>query len=307
MPMYVAVQTPADKSRPNRSASGPAANVPAQTFHIALYQDGSWNCQKPIPQFWRYIMPDTAMGSWYRDIADTLVLMDPTGNKIVFELRTSGRGSGVAFLWPRKGNRGATLYDGEGSWGPSSLSYQKSWVGLVVKGGGGFIAGAEGALGYVVNLNGPRSSALLRIGTARAGIVGGGSAGLALLFCTGFNSIMDMNYSFGGWDFALAIGPKWSAIAKASASTSKITKALVSFDGGIEAIGTAMTAGQQGKLGKVLSELPGAGKSVVGGYGMLVDTDEKNIVAIDIPFAGYGTELGVYYGWSRATVQRQWK
>ena len=67
-----------------------------------------------------------------------------------------------------------------------------------------------------------------------------------------------------------------------------------------------MELGAQGKLAKVFTELPGIGKGFVNGYGMLVDTDKKNMVAVDIPLAGYGAEIGVYYGWSKSKVLKTW-
>ena len=177
---------------------------------------------------------------------------------------------------------------------------------MLVKGGGGLIAGYEGAIAYIASLSDDRSAALVRVGTGRAGVVGGGGAGVCLLFCTGFSNLGEMDgHEFSGWDFALSFGPKWSAVLKGSAQVGKIASALQSFDGGLEAIGAAMVLGKQGAAGKILEQVPGVAKSVVGGYGMLVDTDASNIVAIDIPFAGVGAELGVYYGWSKAVILKR--
>ena len=215
MPIRLKIVAPGGRDRPMLGWPGPRMNVNEQVFEIDLSSDGTWVCRHPIPLHWRYVIPEWAGGTWQRDMISTLVLMDRSSSKVVFELRSSDRGSGDAFYWPRQGNRGAVLYDGTGKWGPSSASSEKCWVGLLVKGGGGLIAGGEGAIAYTLAMDPPNSACLLGIGTARAGAVGGGGAGVALLIATGFNKVQDLDgFSFDGVDFALSFGPKWSAVLK---------------------------------------------------------------------------------------------
>ena len=131
MPMYLSIQTAGGNDRPNLSAPGPNKMIPPQKLDISLYANGEWHCERPIPGEWRYLIPGgVAKGRWQKDMTSTIILKDATSSQTVFELRSSDQGKGAAFHWPRKGNYGATLFDGEGSWGPSSLVFQKSWGGI---------------------------------------------------------------------------------------------------------------------------------------------------------------------------------
>lgn len=56
----------------------------------------------------------------------------------------------------------------------------------------------------------------------------------------------------------------------------------------------------------ILTEAPGLARSAVSVYGMVVDTDDKKMIGIDLPLAGAGGELGVFYGWSKARVLNAW-
>jgi len=300
MPINLEITT---ASGSNRCLADKSSGIPARvgpmTFYVSLHKDGTWTCRRPIPQQWRYVIPEYASGFWYKDIAGFFVMKDHKKKQEVFELRSIEKGSGPAFHW-LKGN----MYEGTGSWKPSPLPSQKMWAGVLVKGGGGLIVGAEGGAAAVVNVDQTKSGAVLGFGTLRAGIVGGASGGVALVICTGFGSVQEMNgFTSSGADFALAIGVKFSGFLKASKAASSLKK----FEGGLDAIEKAIHLGKDSEaLKKVLSEVPGAAKSAAAVCSVVVDTDEKNIVAIDIPMAGAGAEIGVFYGWSKVKVVSTW-
>lgn len=304
MPIFLEITTPASKgARPILSGSGPTRQVPSMKFNISLERNGEWFVKAPIPKLWRYVIPNNfAGGRWEYDITGKWMiwLMDKTDKKVVFDVRDTKKGGGPAFTWLNA----KSAYDGKCRWKPAMLPSQKIWVGVALKGGAGLGIGAEAGLAAVVDLNTQRHGGSLAMGALRAGATAGASGGLAMLICTGFASVKEMHGHFSsGADYAIAVGPKFGGLVKSS----KFATLLKNFDGGMEAVEGALKMGRSStKLQAVLKEAPGAAKSAMSTYGMLVDTDAKTMVAIDIPGLGGGAELGVFYSWGKAGVLSSW-
>lgn len=309
MPIYIQIKASTRAKRAPIAPGGGSgqAEIPPQSFQVALYADGTWVCSKPLTAYWRYLFPGFPAGRWSKDMAQTIVLYDQSGQNEAFELRSVDKGQGVCFYWPRAGNRGATLFDGEGTWAPGAQTSQRMWIGPMVKGGGGAVVGYEGAVAAICSVDQPSHGAVLRLGTSRAGVVAGGAAGAGVLIVTGFDNPQQMGgFEFGQGDYALAFGAKWSSLTKA-VQASKVAQALRAFDGGMLAISKAMELGKNSpKLQKALTECAGGAKSLVNSYGMLVDTDARTMTGVDIPLAGVGAEIGIFYGWSSASVLKSW-
>jgi hypothetical protein len=305
MPINLTIQTGFGANRPNLSdPSQPTRTVGRETFNVSLYKDKTWHCTAPLPLTWRYFIPDFAGGRWHKEMGGTWVLLDQTGKKRVFELRKMDDGTGPVFHWPEEGKRGAVLYRGQGYWIPAPLPSRRVWGGLMVKGGGGLVAGGEYGVGLVAHVETEHTGAVLQVMTARAGLSGGLSGGAAILVCSGFDSVKEMDgFKDSGIDYTIAIGAKFSAVLK----TSKLVGVLKGFEGGLESIEKAITLGRKSKLGQeVLKEAPGLAKTAACSYGLVIDTDDQQIVAIDLPLAGGGAEIGVFYGWSQTKVLEQW-
>ena len=279
-----------------------AARVPPHRFVVAFDGSGHWNIEKPITPHWRALFGD-AKGKWYKDISGTWVCTDSTKKHTLMEIRRIESLNGEVFFWPRAGNKGATLYDGKGRWKPSSAPQPKTWVGFAAKAGGGAGLGGEAAFCAVIPLWGNRSGGCsFATTTGRLGAVAGFSGGLALTFATGFASASEFGgFSSSGGDFALSFGPKIAGAV--NPAWARMGKLVGKFDGSAELV-EGIVKGVNPKYQGLRQELPGLAKSL--SSAALIDPDEKNLTLIDVPLAGGGAELGIYYGWSRTRLLRQW-
>ena len=174
MPINLILTSGPGTNRPNLSQPGqPRISLGPQTFKVSLYRDKTWNCRHPLPQTWRYFIPEFAGGRWHKDLAGSFILMDQKGRNVVFDIRKIEKGGGPVFHWPEAGNRGAVIYRGTGSWTPAPMPSQKVWGGLMIKAGGGVVVGAEGCLAMIGSCDADQTGGLIRILTARAGASAG--------------------------------------------------------------------------------------------------------------------------------------
>ncbi len=286
----------------NKSTKHTKQQLPPIKFTVSLDSTGDWYLQKPYPKHFRQITTE-GRGKWYKDTAGSFVLRNIAEKKTIVVLRSVNRCRGPAFCWPRKGNRGAIMFDGQGNWSPTKQVHPKSWIGVMVKGGGGAGLSGEGGFAAVMSLSaGKRHGCSFFSATGRLGAVAGFSGGMALVYATGFRSPRDFNnFSSSGTDFALAVGTKLKGLA--SPKWAKMVSALDKFDGGAEMVEGVMK-GANPKYQSLREELPGLAKSL--SQGVLIDPDIKNITVIDVPMAGAGAELGIYYGWSTTKVLSSW-
>lgn len=281
---------------------GGAQTVPRHTFRIAFDATGDWRLQAPMTPHWRSLFGE-AMGKWKKDMAGTWICMDSKRQKTLLEIRRIDNLKGEVFFWPRAGNYGAVLYDGSGTWKPSDAPQAKTWVGVAVKGGAGAGVSGEAAFGAVMQLWGKNDGGCsFMTTTGRLGAVAGFSGGLALVYATGFPSAREFHgFASSGADFALAFGPKIAGAV--SPAWAKVAKTAQGFDGGAELV-EGIVKGGNPKYATLRSELPGIAKSI--SSAALIDPDEQNITIIDVPMAGAGAELGVFYGWSNTRLLSSW-
>jgi hypothetical protein len=303
MAIVIDVTVNGGTNRPNLEPGGAGrANVPWHTFQVAIEATGEWRLRPPLTNSWRYLF-GCAMGKWYKDLAGTYVLKDVAKKRTVLEVRSVSSLKGPVFYWPRAGNRGATLYDGTGTWRPSAVVQPKTWVGFAVKGGGGAGVGAEVALAAVLKLWGGNSGGCsFATSTGRLGAVAGFSGGLAFVYATGFSQASEFQgFAADGLDFALACGPKIAGVV--NPKWAKVSALATKFDDGLGLV-EGIVKGSNPKYQDLRAELPGIAKTI--SQAALIDPEVKNITVLDVPLCGGGAEAGIYYGWSSTKLLSSW-
>jgi hypothetical protein len=285
------------------AGGGQPTQVPKHTFSIALDSTGEWRMVRPLSPYWRYLVPQEPRGRWRKDISGAFILMDVGNSVEIFRLMSSEACAGAFWCWQRAGNRGATMFDGSGSWKPTDQPLPKSWIGVMVKGSANVVVGADGGFAGVMQLWGDNTHGCTFFSkSGRLGAVAGFSGGLALVYATGFDRADQFNgFSSSQADFALAVGAKVSAFV--NPNFARLLGSLGKFEGGVETV-ESLVKGVNPKYGKVRTELPGIAKAL--SQKCLIDSDAQSITVIDIPLAGGGAELGIYYGWSSTNLLSQW-
>lgn len=159
-----------------------------------------------------------------------------------------------------------------------------SWFGVGVKGGGTLgLAGFETMEGYIANLGMPSHSHSINMSYLRLGAGLGGGAGLCLIFV--FNSInpkvLDQTND-STWSINVSLGAKWSDVVKALKAAKIFTIAPKLISGIAQASKFDFDA------------IRNSASYIFTTYELFKDNGTKNkVVAIDVPFAGVGTELSV--------------
>lgn len=259
----------------------------------------TWRLIAPYPAS-RDALQGWVTGKYRIDKLTGYIQLCGDDGSLLAELRSVEAGSGPAFALPQ-GNH----FQSQGSWSAAGFCSANVWMGVQFKGGGGLIGGVEGSIGAVVNSVRLTNGSSLISGGWRAGAVGGASGGLALLIATGFKSARDFNgYNSSGLDWALSFGPKWSGILK---SAGKLDKLEAFAHGMLDVIDNASRADRLVKFMKnpeATKEIYGVGKSLLSGT--LVDDEYQGICAIDIPMAGMGAEIGIYFASSTFKTLSAW-
>ncbi len=305
------------------SGLGPM-RVPALDFTIELDtkevkgflgRRGVFRILKPIPRDIRTIVGDVPTGTWEQGKTGFYLYGEADWGKAILELRQYGGNNdpkGPAFALPRKGNVGATLYDWEGSWTASAKPLPKTWVGIMAKGSGGVLIGAEGGVGALVTLDWATHGVGFCYGAGRVIAGGGFSGGLALVIATGFEDASKFEgFASDGGDWALSFGPNLKGVIASGrlAKLQPLLKAMGSVTPNA-VLSRVEEAAEMNRFAKFIrsgensKEIYGVAKGVM--QAMLIDTDYQNVTAIDIPLAGGGAEAGIYYSWSRYKVLSRW-
>lgn len=297
MAIYVEVSFSA-KQGVTKPGSNKTENMPSFKQVIGLDADGTWRLAKPMSPHHRFFTRD-GRGSWYHDMAGTYVLRDLAG-KTIMELRGNDKGS--AFYFPE--NRGfwkGTRYNGQGRWQPSASTMARTWVGLMIKGSvGAAVSGEVGVAGMLSLWPGSSHACLINSTCGRLGAIAGFSGGAALVIATGFSKPADFHgYTSAGLDWALSVGAKIKGVA--NPKWAKLARLVDGFNDQ-SVFAEAFMKGSNPKYQALRKELPGMAKTVFSS--VMIDHDIKNILVIDVPAAGGGAEVGIYYGWSQTRLMK---
>jgi hypothetical protein len=246
----------------------------------------------------RALIGDASSGVYKEPLTDWIQLYSNAGG-LLFELRGAEHAQG-----PAKAGLANGRFLVSGTWRASRMDPPGVWHGLMLKGGGGAIVGGEGSVCCLVKGGNPSTGVELGTASGRLGVTVGGSAGFCFVIATGFaNGSAFDGYTSDGGDWALSFGPKIKSVIAAS----RLPTALVRL---AEMVQTLEEAAKVKALTRFVRdpensrEIYSVAKSVQASY--LIDDEYQGIVALDIPLAGVGAEVGIYYQWSRCKVWLQW-
>ncbi|MFL5042683.1 MAG: hypothetical protein ACJ8D0_23020, partial [Xanthobacteraceae bacterium] len=107
---------------------------------------------------------------------------------------------------------------------PKPSDRTNAWIGIGAKAGTTFVvAGIETLLGYVVSLDDLGKGMAIGASINRLGLGFGVTGGVCVIYITGVKTPSELNgYQSGDWDANLALGPKWSTIAKGGKTVGKL-------------------------------------------------------------------------------------
>ncbi len=162
---------------------------------------------------WKELVAWTS-GKWYeqRDHKQqpAMRLVDPTQSHSVCFLRDYAFGKGDCYF--RTGAPGRWRIIPKD---PPPDVQDRVWVGFAVKGNLDCGLGGEVALVYVVRVSDPREGFFFAMSTARLGILGGWSGGVALVVVTGIRGPKELDgHLQSGTDWTLSLAAKWDAVFK---------------------------------------------------------------------------------------------
>lgn len=290
--------------------SGFSVQIELQTKQVRIYDPANWMTS---PQWWaqsvRTISPQMrlvfpgfqARGAYKETPGISIELFNPDGTRFAYLGLSGGMGGGTAYGPSRRANQ---LPD-TGRWCPSDKPIPHTWFGLMVKGGGGLALGAEGQVAALMSAIDRRHGCTIGALSGRVGPVGGGSIGLGAVFATGFTTADDFsNYSANGLDWALSFGTKFSSFVKGAGKLSSLASGAAEMLARLEGAARIKALEQTMLKPEVGAEVYGIGKSLISGS--LVDTDLQSITVVDIPLAGVGAEIGIYYAKTGYKCLSEW-
>lgn len=185
------------------------------------------------------------------------------------------------------------------------------WVGLAVKGGATVgVAGNETLDGIVVSTDDVRRWMNV-IGTVtRLGLGAGASGGVAVMIVGGVKRAADLNgHMQGEMDFNLAIGAKFGPLIKAAlaAKAAKAAKGAARFKpllNFMTKVGAKTPKGFRTALKdpEKIAELGKLVKNNAEAWGL--QKNNPNVIMIDFPFLGVGTEVSFFHAVSEYHAQQ---
>ena len=237
------------------------------------------------------------VAGWFEFYADGIQIMELRNNK--------GDNAGMAFAALHQQRREFEL---QGEWesaAPAIDAWKGSWGGLMLKGAASAGARVDAGVGALLNLADPAHGIAFGTGGAGVGLTIGASGGLAIVLATGFPTASKFSgFTSSGRDWDLSFGPKISAFIKGSSRLAQAGGILFKALDKLEALGQAkrlqkiMRSEEQGK------EIFGLAKGVYQSY--WIDDEAQSIIAVDIPLAGGGAQIGYHYAWSTTALLSQW-
>ena len=172
----------------------------------------------------------------------------------------------------------------------AGVDMTKVWLGLGIESGGTIVFGMDSKVVWLLNLGDPVSRvryAQLTEEGVRAGIWLGGGGGLVAMFGWGFATPSQMNGASFGWDFAFSPGVKVGKYLKSLGNARHLQHLgkYVARSGRVVAKGT--------ELAEEYGKLKTAGEQLVKNRNAILEGDKPQFVALPVPLANYGLELGV--------------
>ena len=283
--------------------------IELQTKQTSIYRPEAWLSS---PQWWAKGVrgPPAATVAAFpasRAMVPTRrrrVSRSSSSTPMVRALCTSG--SPAAWVAASSTARALAALPRTGQWRPIDKPIPHTWFGLMFKAGGGLGPGAEGQAAVLISaMNRPARLHDRRTGAdglphrRRRGRPGGRVA-------TGFTKADDFQqlHTADGLDWALSFGGKFGDYVK---SAGKLGPLLRGANGMLEALdGAARLKALKDVALKpgVETEIYGVAKSLISSS--LIDTDLQSITAVDIPLAGVGAEIGIYYAKTGYKCLSEW-
>ncbi|MFL5031696.1 MAG: hypothetical protein ACJ8E1_17640, partial [Xanthobacteraceae bacterium] len=178
---------------------------------------------------------------------------------------------------------------------PDPSDRTNAWIGIGGKAGTQFIVvGIETLVGYVASLDDLGKGMAIGASINRLGPGFGASGGFCIIYITGVKNPSQLNgHQQGDWDANLALGPKWSNIAKGGKNATKL-KPLIDA---LRRLGASTPGGLKALLKKNpdkwldLIKTARTMKDFIG----IDPNGEPNVLLIDVPISG-GAEASVFFG-----------
>ena len=295
---YIEIELkPGITRKPMGTYNGPQKVLGGGKLLLKVSDDGRWELIPPFHTEWRYYIPDYPAGRWEQS-SFQLTIIGQNGEQC-FAIRKVDQSDGPVFygVAPKYG-----FFPFKSTWRRAARPFkgQKTgcWSGLALKGSAGVVIEGEEVCCLVRSWDNPNNGAWFNILSGRLGLVGGFSAGVALVIVTGFPNANHLDgHSVHGWDWTVSLGAKFSAFAKLGRSGPLLLKMIERINK-VEDLVKAMKGGDRGK------ELIGIGKAAYDNFGF--DFEQPNVTVIDIPLAGTGAELGVYLYYGSCKLFSTW-
>jgi hypothetical protein len=181
-----------------------------------------------------------------------------------------------------------------------NVDLARAWMGLALKGGAtAVLVGEEISVGSLWNLGTDQVGFPFVTTAERGGLGAGASGGLTLVFAYGFRDARAaVGTEFGGLDFSLSLGGRWSSWMKAlrfadPKSASSIMRMVAALPKLKTPSVRSLAALMHFTSGFVHSEdAINLFKSVIGLSSF--DDTTRTIVMFDVPFASGGLELAIF-------------
>ncbi len=169
-----------------------------------------------------------------------------------------------------------------------------NWVGIGVKGGGHIIlAGVESTLLFCISLDDWRDFMILNITSGRVGPGLGASGGLVI---AGIGNCFDprnlRGWPVSGMDFQLAVGPRVGSYLKVVSKVDPLYQAI-RYGGNARTLVT-----REVFTPKLCERIVNEVKNGIGALGLFPKEGNYDLAinVVDIPVAGGGEEVSIYYG-----------
>ena len=264
---------------------------------LKLYEDKRWELIPPFHTEWEYYIPDYPAGTW-TESSFQLTINGQDGQQC-FAIRHIDKGEGT--VWYGEAPKGG-VFPFKSTWRRSARPLPSGnsgcWSGLALKGSAGVAIQGEDVVCLVRSWDNASKGAWFNILSSRLGLVGGFTAGVALVIVTGFPNINVLHdHSVSGWDWSLSLGAKLSGFAKLG-KTGPMLVEMAQRINKVEDLVQAIKAGKNEK------EIIGMGKAAYDNLGG--DFEEPSVIVIDVPMGGVGAELGIYIYAGTCKLLSQW-
>lgn len=212
-----------------------------------VFSRNVWRVQKPVPASLRDFVGTGAspsMGTWTKEADGFHLFPESDWNNECMELRLDmGAAASGVAFGKMMQGRSGNYYKYEGTWGATDKPLPHTWVGVMGKGSAGLAVGAEGGVAALVEVTTGFHGISFCFGAGRLIIGGGFSGGLALVIATGFK---DAN----GFEGYTSSGADWALSfgpnIKAVAMSGKLARLNPILKKCASGINTVVTKAEEG-------------------------------------------------------------